>query len=357
MYPLYFLTTINYPPERQLSDTEFILVSFANGPPLEGESCTGARCLAELNIWASDKPIIRPYAQYMLGILMVIQRAAGGNTAYFLGEVSNAGNRLYFPTVYALKEPLPILILIALGLSFAGYQISRALAKRKSNFTGYFSTHLAEFTMLMFVIIYAAQSINSPLNIGVRHLLPIMPFMYILAAGSIKKWVQGDSFKKLASPELGRKIKLYIIYGLTVWFLIDIAIVYPFYLSYYNEFVGTENGWRYVTDSNYDWGQDLKRLTQYVESEGIDRIAVDYFGAGSPFYYMPGIAESWYSAKGSPLESDIGWIAISVNTIQSASSPAIPALNRKPEDEYRWLDNPQEPYAVAGTSIFIYKLR
>jgi len=358
LYPFYAVTTINYPPERQLSDTEFILNSFSGGPPAEGESCAGARCLAELNIWAADKPIIRPYAHYMLGILMVLQRSAGGNTAFFLGEVSNQGNRSYFPTVYGLKEPLPVLTLIAIGLLFAGYQILRALAKKKSNFTGYFSTHHAEFTMLLFIAIYSAWSINSPLNIGVRHLMPIMPFIYILTATAIKKWVQGDSFKKLTSPEIGRKIKLGIVYALTVWFLVDIAIAYPFYLSYYNEFVGTKNGWQYVTDSNYDWGQDLKRLATFTQENNIEKIAVDYFGAGSPTYYLgDDTAERWYSAKGNPLESDIGWIAISVNTVMGATAPAIPSLNRKPEDEYQWLDNPTEPYAVAGTSIFIYKLR
>jgi len=141
------------------------------------------------------------------------------------------------------------------------------------------------------------------------------------------------------------------------WFLVSVAIAYPFYLSYYNEFVGTKNGWRYITDSNYDWGQDLKRLATFVEENNIEKIGVDYFGAGSPSYYLGDKSENWWSAKGSPLESDIGWIAISVNTIQGSTAPAIPALNRKAEDEYQWLDNPQEPYARAGTSIFIYKLR
>jgi len=349
VYPLYFATTINYPPGRQLSDTEFILESFAGGPPGEGEVCNPTRCLAEFNIWAADKPFIRPYAQYMLGILMVIQRSAGGNTAFFLGEVSNAGSRLYFPVVYGLKEPLPILTLLTLALTFAIYRMGRAVARRKTNFVDYFSTHLAEFSMALFILIYTAWSINSPLNIGVRHLMPIMPFMYILGASGIKKWVQGNHLK--------RKIKLGLVYILTAWFLIDVAIAYPFYLSYFNEFVGTDNGWKYVTDSNYDWGQDLKKLVTFVEENNIERIGVDYFGAGDPNYYLREKSEYWYSAKGNPLESDIEWLAISVNQLQGAIAPAAGGFQRSPEDEYRWLDNPTEPYAVAGTSIFIYKLR
>jgi len=352
LYPFYFVTTINYPPERQLSDTEFILASFAQGPPGEGEPCNALdpkRCAAELNIWMADKPFIRPIGQYYLGVLMVLQRSAGGNTAFFLGEVSNTGSRLYFPAAYSLKEPLPVLIMVLLALLFAIYGIARAIIKRRTNFSGYFSTHLAEFSMILFTLIYIAWSINSPLNIGVRHLMPIMPFMYILAAAGIKKWAQSEKFKK--------SLKLGFVYLLTGWFLVDIAIAYPFYLSYYNEFVGTENGWQYITDSNYDWGQDLKRLATFVEENNIEKIGVDYFGAGNPKYYIGEAEENWWSAKGTPLESDIEWLAVSVNTIQGSTAPAIPALERKPEDEYRWLENPTEPYARAGTSIFIYKLR
>ena len=353
LYPFYFLTTINYPPAKQLSDTQFILSTFADGQPVAGEPCYAInpkRCAAEVVIWMADKPMIRPVGHYLLGILMVIQRSAGGNTAYFLGEVSNLGNKLYFPAAYALKEPLPLLILVGLGFLSGAYRIGKTfIAKKRHKFVNYFGTHTAEFSMLMFLVIYGVWSINSPLNIGVRHLMPMMPFMYILGTESIKKWVHGNGPRK--------SFKVGFVYLITLWFLADVALAYPYYLSYYNEFVGTKNGWQYITDSNYDWGQDLKRLETYVEENNIDRIAVNYFGAGNPQYYMPGVAENWNSAKGNPLESNIEWLAVSVNQIQGATQPRTGTFYRAPEDEYQWLKNPQEPYAVAGTSIFIYKLR
>lgn len=348
VYPFYFATTINYPPAKQYSDTVFILGSFAGGPPVAGEICKPMRCLAETNIWMSDKPFLRPIAQYMLGLLMVIQRSAGGNTAYFLGEVSAEGRPLYFPIVYALKEPLPILILMLAALLFSAWRVAKTVIKRKSRFADYVGTHLAEFSLLIFVLIYTAWSIQSPLNIGVRHLLPIMPFMYILATAGIKKWVQSSAFKK--------SIKLGFVGILTAWFLANVALAYPHYLPYFNELVGTENGWKYATDSNYDWGQDLKRLQGYVERNNIERIAVDYFGAGSPTYYMGERAVLWSSSRGDPRESGIEWLAVSVNTIQGATAPKAPGFEREPEDEYQWLENPTEPDARAGMSIFIYKL-
>ena len=359
IYPLYFITTINYSIEKQASDTASILHSFANGPPAPGEICAPMRCVAEFNVWMANKPLLRPIAQYMLGVLMVTQRSAGGNTAYFLGEVSASGSPFYFPAVYLMKEPLPILALAALTLLYGLYRAGRAIKKRLFNFADYSLARLPELSMLLFIIIYGVYSITSPLNIGVRHLLPIMPLAYILTAVGLKSFVQAGN----------QKLKLGLISMLVLWFLVSVGRAYPHYLSYFNEAIGTDNGWRYVTDSNYDWGQDLKRLKKWVEEQnklctlietsepcGIDKIAVDYFGGGSPTYYLGDKAVPWQSAKGNPRESGIQWLAVSVGFLQNARGELHPEQTRNPEDEYRWLQDYETPYAKAGKSIFIYKL-
>ncbi len=365
IYPFYLITTLNYPIEKQVHDTDFILSSFAHGPPAPGEICIPMRCVAEFDIWMADKPLLRPVAQYMLGILMVVQRSAGGNTAYFLGEVSASGSPLYFPAVYLMKESLPVLIFMALTLLYALYRVGRAIRKRQLNFMAYSLTRLPELSMLLFIIIYGVYSITSPLNIGVRHLLPIMPLAYILTAAGLKSFSQ-----ETGSRELGnRNLKLGLIGAMVLWFLVSVGRAYPHYLSYFNEAIGTDSGWQYVTDSNYDWGQDLKRLKEFVDNppagEKIDKVAVDYFGGGSPTYYLgdastplsTGKAVLWQSAKGSPKESGVQWLAVSIGFLQNAKGELHPGHTRNPEDEYRWLENYETPYAKAGKSIFIYKLR
>lgn len=342
VYPFYFITTINYPPERQIRDTDFILNSFANGPTPQGEICKPMRCLAELNIWMADKPLLRPIAQYMLGILMVTQRSAGGNTTYFLGEVSASGSSLYFPIVYLLKEPLPVLILTIFALLYVIYRLGRRKVEWR----------LPELSMVLFILVYGIYSITSHLNIGVRHLLPVMPLAYILATAGLKGFLQEIENNKLGS----RMLKL-LIGVMLLWFLVSVGRAYPHYLSYFNEAIGVDNGWRYVTDSNYDWGQDLKRLKTFTDENGIDKIAVDYFGGGSPNYYLGDKAVLWQSTKGDPRESGIRWLAVSVNTLQGAKGKLAPGQTRKPEDEYRWLTDYEEPYARAGKSIFVYKLK
>jgi len=91
---VYLYHVWNYPPERQIQDEKFILSSFGSKP------------LVDAVVWMADKPILRAYSQYFFGLFMVLQRASGGNTGFFLGEISAAGWKIYFPLVYLLKEPL-----------------------------------------------------------------------------------------------------------------------------------------------------------------------------------------------------------------------------------------------------------
>ena len=155
---------------------------------------------------------------------------------------------------------------------------------------------------------------------------------------------------------------------LIIWSFVQTISSAPYFLSYFNEFGGgTYGGYRYVTDSNYDWGQDLLRLQSFIQSHPeINKIAVDYFGGGKPSYYLGGKEVDWQSSKGSPINSGIKWLAVSVNTLQSAVQPLARGQARNPEDGYEWLVKARPYYGKnigeipppdyrAGTSIFIYK--
>ena len=382
IYIVYALFTVNYPINKQVSDTRDILTSFAGGAPQVGESCGLLRCLAEADIWMAGNRVTRPAAEYLLGVLMVIQRSAGGNTAYFLGEVSKSGSHWYFPIVYLLKEPIPALIIVIVGFLGGLWGVLRAIFRRQAwlRFIAYLQNNFTEFALLVFLAIYWIYSVRSTLNIGVRHLIPVIPLMYMLAAGVWRRWVMPKIALggPLLTTALGAVrsiayswLKLSLLTAILLWVLMETLAAAPHFLSYYNQFGGgTWNGYRYITDSNYDWGQDLVRLQEFIaEHPEIDRIAVDYFGTGgAPAYYLGDRKVDWWSARGNPADEGIRWLAISVNTLQSAIQPADYdlSLSRKPEDTYGWLTDlrPKEPgmggipapeYRI-GTSIFIYKL-
>jgi len=380
IYFFYFVFTFHYPIQKQVLDTKYNLNSFAGGPDPKLESChlsskvslsRRLRCVAEIDILMARNRILRPMAQYLLGLIMVAQRSAGGNTAYFLGEVSTAGWWYYFPVVFALKEPIPSLIFIGLALLIALISIFKNVISRnlKKAFSNYLGTDFDSFAMLSFVIFYWVYSMKSNLNIGVRHILPTLPFIYILSTDIIKKWLASQRINarniiKIIFSGIKRVIisslKAILITGLLVWFIIEVFVSYPYFLSYFNQLAdGLWSGYQYVVDSNYDWGQDLKRLEKFVEKNKIDKIAVDYFGGGNPKYYLKNKAVYWWSAKGNPKEEGIEYLAVSINTLQGAFGKLHPGQFRKPEDEYQWLKalkNPYQPDFKAGTSIFIYKL-
>jgi len=337
VWVVYFVFTFNYPAERELSDAQSVIGGF------------NPAWLANFNFWLIENPILRPVGQYLFGLLMIMQRAAGGNTAYFLGELSAKGWWYYFPVVFFLKETIPSLILIFFALGLGLRRIIKSFKIHNSKFIilkNYLGTHFPEFAMLLFIAIYWAYSIQSSLNIGVRHLMPTIPLIYILSAGAIKSWLSANRTK-------AKSVFLGIV---LVWFAAETAVVSPHFLSYFNELGGgTRVGYRHVTDSNYDWGQDLKFLKKFVGENGINKIAVDYFGGGSPSYHLgKDVAEGWWSARGNPKDIGIDWLAVSVNTLTGAQARLADGLERKPEDEYLFLKD-VKPFARAGTSIFIYK--
>lgn len=385
VYPIYFLFTVNYPAAKQVSDTQFILTSFANGPPPAGAHCAGLRCLADLDIWMAKNPVLRPAAEYMLGILMVLQRSAGGNTIYFMGEVRGAGGWTYFPLLFLLKEPIPTLAIVLTALVLAIWWMIRRDTRngrgRGERILDYLGINFPEFSMASFIILYWGYSIQSPLNIGFRHLMPTIPFIYILAAGVWKKWITRIDFLNgltLASfsgaigsvikPFVRSGVKYLVLMALIIWLMLETLFAAPYFLSYFNEFGGgVRNGYHYVTDSNYDWGQDLLRLQSWVAAHPeVDAIAVDYFGGGNPPYTLGAKEVNWSSSRGNPADQNIHWLAVSVNTLEGAIQPLAPGQIRNASDTYSWLTALQPPLPGlgnvpapdyrAGTSIFIYHL-
>lgn len=407
VYPVYAILVSNYPAEKQLSDSQFYLATYAEGPTEPGRTCAPLRCPADLTLNMISSPVLRPLAHYLVGLMMVTQRTIGGNTAYFLGEVSNTGSTLYFPILYLTKEPLPTLIFILIAILWTAQAIYRRTKSNKISdlFSEYALRNLPAFAMASWIAIYWLTSIKTPLNIGVRHLLPTFPFAYLLATlawhrvvGTVRPPGGQTILHYLWTgfrEAVGQAVKYGTLALLLIWFSFSVIGSFPYYISYFNSMAGgTMNGYKIATDSNYDWGQDLYRLRDWVESEnrrcalvetadpcGIKKVAVDYFGSGNPAYELKKVgveAEEWKSSRGNPKDQNIHWLAISANSLQGAIQPKIDILDRKEWDEYRWLtdlrgfappvrrsvneggelkqgDIPPPDYRI-GTSIFIYKL-
>lgn len=353
----YGLFTYNYPPERQLRDTTYLLSSY------------GFRPAANLDLWLVEHPLTRPLGHYILGVLMVQQRAAGGNTAFFLDEVSNKGSRLYFPLLYFLKEPTALHIFGLIALWHMTMQFRSWRRRRKTHPMDTISwrraahTYFIEWSCMICIAVYWAVSIKSPLNIGIRHVLPTFPFLYILITRGVTRWMHNGiiSNPQTWNQRLANLFKMsffsfpkYIAFAfLMFWIIIGTFTVAPHFLSFYNELAyGTPQGWKIAVDSNYDWGQDLKRLADFVDKNNIQHISLDYFGGGVPSYYLGNRVEQWSGSRGQPK----GWFAISSTFRQGDfGTPINELIPTNPGQHYEWLKQ-YPPIARAGYSIFIYKL-
>ncbi|MDD3487549.1 MAG: glycosyltransferase family 39 protein [Candidatus Moranbacteria bacterium] len=294
----------------------------------------------------ANNAILKPYVQYLIGFFMVFGRVAGGNTTYFFGQVTNQSFRSYFPMVFLIKETLPFLILLflstAVGITMIlKNNLPKFPKKIWPNIKNYLDKHIAEFSMISFVAVYAYVSITGNLNIGFRHLFPILPFLYILVAKEVT--IFG---RRIEGKKTGVKVYWSAIMLLLVWLAAETAFTYPNYLAYFNETVGgPKNGYKYVTDSNCDWGQDLKRLTAWVNDNNINQIRIDYFGGGDVIHYLGDKATIWHADMG----QEPGWYAISATFLENSLYYKI----TEGTPDYEWLRE-RTPTAQIGGSILIY---
>lgn len=342
---------INYPAEKNLADAKAIIDGFRIKP------------LVELDYFLLSTPLLRPIGQYLFGLIMITQRAAGGNTQYFLGEITSQGSRLYFPLLYLLKETLAFhaLSLLALLLAFRR-GVAKGTERCFKRMGNWIASHPAEFTLMAATAFYWAYSIMQPLNIGVRHVMPTFPLIFILVARSLSLWItprDGETAVsrwdriRLIFQRTANSLPRVVMVGLLLLLAaLSSLSAFPSYLSYFNVLGGgSEFGYRIATDSNYDWGQDLIRLRSFMREIGAERVSLDYFGGGNPEYYFGNTFEPWWSARG-PAQ---GLFAVSANTLMGAYGRVGPGFSREEKDSYEWLKSYQ-PVGRAGQSIFIYRL-
>jgi 4-amino-4-deoxy-L-arabinose transferase-like glycosyltransferase len=200
-------------------------------------------------------PFPLPAQHFLHPFAMVIRHAAKGNLTYLLGETYQWGRWYFFPVVFALKTPLPTLILVAIALLVA-------LRRPQSRWR--------ELILASLPVSYLATSIFSPINLGYRHLLPIVPFLYLFVARLAEPWRKDQLVTKSLpfSPSLKRLATVALVI-LVIWQVVGTVLTWPFYLTFFNESVGgSRNGYRYLADSNVDWGQGLKALRVYLEERG-----------------------------------------------------------------------------------------
>ena len=269
------------------------------------------------------------FQPWLFGLQRFVALAREGQPAFFLGQISDQGWWSYFAFAFLVKTPMGTLVLIS--AAFLLCRFGKPLGRREGLF------------LLLPVVVFFLAMTQSKVNIGLRHILPVYPFLFVLAA-------------RLATLEPHRRWFKYIVIGAPLALsAISSLRIAPHQIAYFNEIVGgPDKGYHYLSDSNLDWGQDLKGVKAYMEKEKLPIIYLSYFGTAPPSYYniryqyVPG---SWPLLWPPPSDrvpvTARKILAISVRNLQDASIPHIPLFG--------WL-RLRQPIAKIGYSIFVFDL-
>jgi 4-amino-4-deoxy-L-arabinose transferase-like glycosyltransferase len=204
-------------------------------------------CVVYLPGTLGDKNHWFPLVYFWLNLASVINIFSLHHPTYFLGMASPLNHWLYFPAAFALKSTLPFSFLTA-GV------IIQSLRKKDN------PAWLWLPALVFFVFILPVQ------NLGVRYLLPIYPFLILMASFLLAKLWSGKPALKL------------LVVGLLLWHAVSVLASAPNMISYYNDLISWKKKVYYLGDSNIDMGQDVKRLAETAKQRGWKNIKLAQFG-------------------------------------------------------------------------------
>jgi hypothetical protein len=310
-------------------DTRKILASLAAFLAM----CAVAALVVEALYFFPHDPLV-----YFAGLKQVNADHPAGYQYYFHGDTSTRFYG-YFVAAYLLKEPLATILLVAAGLV--------ALLRSKS------IPRLAKLFLLLPPAVFLAAMTVFADNMGVRYLIPAMPFAYLLGGmGLTSLWGNGRLW--------GRCVAV----ALCLWLGIAAAGIYPDHLSYFNEMacllekpgeIGWDGGSRcgtlWLDDSNVDWGQGLKQLRAWTDRHrNVPAVHLAYPGTFPPEAY--GLRFEKFLAHELMPEPAPGWYAVSAHLVGR-----MPTVGEKfQQGGGAWLRR-MAPVAIAGHAFYIYQVR
>jgi len=211
----------------------------------------------EMPTLAVPVTVFLPACEWLTGLGMVMVHNLEGHRSFLLGHYSAAGFKLYFPAAILFKWPLIVLLLGAAGVFLAFRKVE---------------TYRELLWMGIFPAVYFAFAVLARIDIGVRHVLPVYPFL-LLYAGCVWEWAHGVRWAK---PALGILLLVQAA---------DIARYAPDYLAYFNLLVRPGQTWRILSDSNTDWGQGMLALRKYQTEHPGEVLHLAYVGEVDPVTY------------------------------------------------------------------------
>ena len=304
--------------------------------PLRSQFATGLQAVLPGGL---PVPLPREYVLGFDGAKEILEHGEFGS--YLLGRWSAQGWWYYNLVAWSVKLPLAVLLLLTAAVPLWW----RRLRSRPGGWRGPGGPDRREllFLLLPLVTLMGVFSMSSNLNIGIRHLLPALPFVFLLL---------GPNFTPKAT-RVGERLCRWAM-GLALGAsVVNAATLHPDYLTFFNALAGgPARGGEWLIDSNLDWGQDLYRVPAAVAAIAKDEIPyLLYFGHVDPALY----GLRYRLLPPTPVE---GIVAVSENFFRGAAYLSVSpdgAMIGVAGDTAAWLQA-YEPVARVG-SIRLYDTR
>ena len=259
--------------------------------------------------------------------------SASEDPCYFFGRMYLHAPRLYFPAALLIKSTVPFLVLLLMTVALIG--MNRLPARREILF-------LAIPSAVLFAV-----ATFSDIGIGFRHLFPIFPLLYILVAGAAFSYIHRDRRWRFALAIL------------LVWQIATALVSTPGGLAYANEaWGGSSRTHLYLSDSNTDWGQQLKMVKAYLDKQPGKPCYFAYFAQGPVDFtdydihcqQLPTSSGSWLGLAPMRFGSEptiSGTVLISDGNLAGVDREG--KLN--PYDQFRML----QPTATIDHGVYVYE--
>ena len=316
---------------------------FQSPPPLAGDLAYVARhdpeAAGALEACARVLSKVVP-TPFLLGLYQVAVHNRNGHLASVMGRYGYQGWLLYFPVAFALKTTVPFLLASLAAPAWAARRLYRGRERRM-------------LLLLGPVALYTALAMSSRINIGVRHIIPVFPFLFILGGALLERML--DS---------GRRRRVLVAVALVCWVVFEAARAYPHYVPYMNQLAWRRPHWYYLSDSNVEWGDDVRELALYLRARGETRVTAALLdGVTLNEKSIPYVRTlDHYGVEQVNLVSEDSadlappgtrYVAVGASYLNGAFLLGVPVPQRLKVIEYRR----RTPEAVFGDSIYLYRVK
>jgi hypothetical protein len=262
------------------------------------------------------------------------QAMSNASPCFIDGQRHGGGDLLFFPKAWAYKTPLTTIFAVVLTLAYWAWNVCRRNWAIALDLSYLFLPYAA---LLVLALSYS-------LNIGLRHLLPVFPLMWIGLGVAIARVIKQHWISRLA-------FVLLAVNGL------ESLTNHPNYIAYFNlASRGNNQGLDRLSDSNLDWGQDLKLLAQWQQAHRDVPLYLSYFGSADPAAYgvdYQNISPGYFYATttATPDINSHGFLAYSATWLQGTYVPSGPL-----RDQMDMIRQHARPTEVLGGTIYLYSL-